>query len=182
MTIDAAAFRSAMSQYPTGVTVVATPAGDGVAAMTVGSFTSLSLDPPLVLICIANASRMADMLTPGRGISINMLRAESPALSTYFAGSWKEPAPPPHRFVPWSGVPRLEEASVALACRVTAVHDGGDHRVVVAEVLDIHQGLAPRAPLVFFNRRYHGVDAGTGQAAPELDRPDPSAQLFHEPW
>lgn len=182
MTIDPAAFRGAMSQYPTGVTVVAASVGDGVSAMTVGSFTSVSLEPPLVLLCVARLARMADVLSVGRSFSVNVLRGESQALSTFFAGSWKEPKAPPHRFVPWGEVPRLEEAAVALSCRVTAVTEGGDHWVIIAEVVDLHQGLAPRDPLIFFNRRYHRMDPRSGEAAPELDSPKTPAQLFHEPW
>lgn len=178
--MNAADFRQAMSQYPTGVAVVAMADPDGVEAMTVGSFTSLSLDPPLVVICVGRQARMAPRLVPEAALSINVLREDQGALSTYFAGSWKDPAPPPHRFVPWNEVPRLEGVIVTLAARVTALADGGDHLVVIAEVGGVHLGVAPRNPLLFFDRRYQRLDTGPGEAAPELD-PAEAARLFHEP-
>ena len=182
MSLDPATFRGVLSQYPTGVSVVATPVEGGVHAMTAGSFTSVSLDPPLVLFCVGKRARLAELIGVGTPFSVNVLRAESQALSTYFAGSWRESTPPPHRFVPWAGVPRLEEAGAALACRTAAVVEGGDHWIVVGQVTDLHLGLAPREPLVFFNRRYHRLDAGAGESAPELEPPETPAQLFHESW
>ena len=178
MTVD---LRQAMSQYPTGVSVVALAVGDGVHAMTVGTLMSLSLEPPMILICVGRQARMASLFVPGAAVSVNVLRHDQGALSTYFAGSWKEPTPPPHRFVPWNEVPRLEGAGMTLAARVTAVADGGDHLVVLAEVTGVHLGLVPRDPLLFFDRRYQRLDPGPGDAAPELDSPE-TARLFHEPW
>jgi flavin reductase (DIM6/NTAB) family NADH-FMN oxidoreductase RutF len=182
MTVDGGKFRAALSQYPTGVSVVAVPVAGGFHGMTAGSFTSVSLDPPLVLFCVGKRARLAALIRLDSPFSVNVLRVESQALSTYFAGSWKERVPPPHRFVPWAGVPRLEDAALALACRTTALIEAGDHWVVIGEVVDLHLGLAPRDPLVFFDRRYHRVAAGGGDAPAELEPPDPPAQLFHEAW
>ncbi len=179
---DPAAFRAAMSQYPTGVAVIATADGEGIHAMTAGSLTSVSLDPPLVLFCLSRRARMATLLSPDRRFSANVLRADQRALSTWFAGSWKEPVAPPHRFVPWRDVPRLEGVVATLGCLVTSIVDAGDHLIVIGSVTDIHQGPGPREPLVFFDRRYHSIDAGSAEAAPELDSPEAQAQLFHEPW
>ena len=106
--MNAGDFRQAMSQYPTGVSVVGMADPDGVQAMTVGSFTSLSLEPPLVVICVGRQARMAPRLVREARFSVNVLREDQGALSTYCAGSWKDLAPPPHRFVPWHDVPRLE--------------------------------------------------------------------------
>lgn len=179
--MNAGDFRQAMSQYPTGVSVVGMADADGVQAMTVGSFTSLSLEPPLVVICVGRQARMAPLLVPDAAFSINVLRDDQGALSTYFAGSWKDPVSPPHRFVPWNEVPRLEGVIMTLAARVTALADGGDHLVVIAEVGGVHLGVAPRNPLLFFDRRYQRLDTGPGEAAPELDSSE-AARLFHEPW
>jgi flavin reductase (DIM6/NTAB) family NADH-FMN oxidoreductase RutF len=182
VSVDPAGFRQALSQYPTGVSVVAVSTEGGVRAMTVGSFASVSLDPPLGLFCVAKRARLAAGIEPGRAFTVNVLRSDQRALSTYFAGAWREEKPPPHRFVPWGEVVRLEGAAISLAGRVTSVVDGGDHLVVIGVVIGVHKGLAPIEPLVFFNRRYHTVDGGAGEAAPELDPPDSSAQLFHETW
>lgn len=184
MTVDPATFRKGLSYYPTGVSVVSIAGPDGVQGMTVGSLSSVSLEPPLVLFCVAEAARLAPLLVVGRDVSINVLRADQSVLSTYFASGWKEPVPPPHRFVPWGGkaFARLEGAAVALAARITAINPGGDHSIVICQVSDIHVGLTPIEPLIFFDRRYHGVDTGPGGQAPELDARSGASQLFHDPW
>lgn len=182
MTIEPAAFREALSQYPTGVVVLAISDGSGVQGMTIGSFTSLSLSPPLVLLCVGKQARMAPLLTPGRPCSVNVLRADQQALSTYFAGSWKEASPPPHRFVEWGEVHRLEGAALVLGGTIDATFGGGDHLVVTIEVTDRNLGLPPRDPLLFFDRRYRRIDQDPGDAAPELDRGGAPAQMFHESW
>ena len=174
-------FREAMSQYPTGVAVVAMADPAGVRAMTVGSLASVSLEPALVLFCVGRVARMASLFRVGGLMSVNVLRADQQALSTYFAGGWKEKVAPPHRFVPWALGARLEGSALSLAAVVVQVVEAGDHVVVVAEVGAIHRGLGPIEPLVFFDRQYHRV-GGVGETAPELDAGDSSARLFHEPW
>ena len=182
MPFDSAAFRQAMGQLPTGVAVVALSEEDRIHAMTVGSFTSLSLDPPLVLACIGSRARMAPMFAAGQVFSANVLRGDQRALSTWFAGSWHGETPPPHRFLHWEGTPRLEGSVLSLACRVTQVVEAGDHLIVIGRVQAIHLGLTPRAPLVFFDRRYHQVDGGTGDRAPEIEAQDEGPQAFYELW
>lgn len=184
MTIDPAAFREALSQYPTGVVVLVIADGDGVQGMTIGSFTSLSLTPPLVLVCVGGQARMAPLLVPGRPCTVNVLRADQQALSTYFAGLWKEASPPPHRFVAWGDVHRLEGAALALGGTIASVFEGGDHLIVTIQVTDRNLGLPPRDPLLFFDRRYRRVDPARGEEAPDLDRTggSASAQLFHDSW
>lgn len=184
MTIEPAAFREAMSQYPTGVVVLAIADGGGIQGMTIGSFTSLSLTPPLVLLCVGKQARMGSLLAFGRLCSINVLRADQQALSTYYAGSWKGESPPPHRFVPWGHVHRMEGAALALSCTIAAVLDGGDHYIVTLEVGDRCLGLPPREPLIFHDRRYRRIDPSGGEDAPDLDRAagGSPAQLFHDAW
>lgn len=180
--IDPATFRKAMSQYPTGVAVVAIASHDGARAMTIGSLTSVSLEPPLVLFCVGRMARLASLLTIDTRLSINVLRVEQQPLSTYFASGWKGEASPPHRFVPWAQTARLEGAAMSLAIRITSVAEGGDHLIIVGQVEAVHVGLAPIEPLIFLDRRYHGVDGRAGEAAPEIDPPGTPSQLFHDPW
>lgn len=182
MTLDPGAFRHLLSQYPTGVAVVAVSVEGGVRAMTVGSFTSVSLEPPLALFCVAKRAKLAAAIEPRRPFSVNVLRADQQALSTFFAGAWKAPTPPPFRFVPWGEAVRLEGVAVSLAARIATVVDGGDHLIVIGVIEDLHRGLGPIEPLVFFDRQYYTVDIDAGEAAPELDPPDGTAQLFHEAW
>src|ERR1700679_4151316 len=105
---NAKSFRETLGLLATGVSVVATQIGGQVHAMTANAVSSLSLDPPLVLFCPAKRARFSNLLPQARGFSINFLRDEQEALSTYFAGFWKEPDAPRHRFVTAGGLPRLE--------------------------------------------------------------------------
>jgi flavin reductase (DIM6/NTAB) family NADH-FMN oxidoreductase RutF len=84
--------------------------------------------------------------------------------------------------VPWTGTARLEGAALSLAIRITSLVEGGDHLIVVGQVGAVHHGLGPIEPLIFFDRRYHGIDGGSGNLAPEIDPPGAPSQLFHDPW
>jgi len=98
--LEARRFRDTIGLFVTGVAIIVGCAADEVLAMTVNAVSSVSLDPMLMLFCPAKKSRVAQRLTSLSGFSINILRHEQQALSTYFAGAWREPAPPPFRFVP----------------------------------------------------------------------------------
>lgn len=166
--IDAREFRNTLGLFASGVAVIVGRSGDSVQAMTANAVSSLSLDPPLVLFCPAKKSRMAQNLDGIEGFTINFLREEQQALSSYFAGGWKHEQPPPHRLVDAPGAPRLEGALASLCCAKHAVHDGGDHLVVVGRVLALHQGIPPRVPLVFFAGSYREL-ANIGAPAPDLN-------------
>src|SRR5690349_13755757 len=98
-------FREAMSAWATGVSVVATRADELEYGVTVSSFTSLSLDPPLVLVCLQNKSAILPMIEQVRGFSVSMLAHGQAAESKQFAGSGREPTPRVDAFVrePGSG-------------------------------------------------------------------------------
>src|ERR1700691_2423108 len=96
---DAKSFRETLGLLATGVCVIATQIDGQVHAMTANAVSSLSLDPPLVLFCPAKRARFSQLLPRSSGFSINFLRDEQEALSTYFAGVWQESAPPRYRFV-----------------------------------------------------------------------------------
>lgn len=105
------AFRETLGLFATGVSVIATEIEAQTHAMTANSVSSLSLDPMLVLFCLAKRARFSKLLPQTSGFSINFLREEQEALSTYFAGFWKEPEPPRHRFVKSAGLPGSRAAS-----------------------------------------------------------------------
>jgi 3-hydroxy-9,10-secoandrosta-1,3,5(10)-triene-9,17-dione monooxygenase reductase component len=151
---DARAFRRTVGHFATGVTVIAIEAEGAIKAMTANSFTSLSLDPPLVLFCVGQATNMGRLIGGARGFSVNILCEDQEDLSAYFAGVWKDPSPPPFSFVPWEGGPRLERCRAALGCTVEAVHEGGDHWIVVGRVLALHEAEPPSRPLLFHEGRY----------------------------
>jgi flavin reductase (DIM6/NTAB) family NADH-FMN oxidoreductase RutF len=183
MTVETAAFRGTVGLFTTGVTVISTAVDETVHAMTANAFTSLSLTPPLVLCCVAKRARMAEILSSpaAERFAINVLRADQAALSSFFAGAWREAAPPPFRFVPWDAAPRLEGSVAAINCVKHELYEGGDHWIVVGRVVAVHQGVPPLDPLVFFAREYHALRR-EGTQAPDLPVAAGSAQVFYDPW
>lgn len=182
MTLDPRAFRQTIGLFATGVTVVAVDAGGELHGMTANAVSSLSLDPLLVLVCVGKQARLADLLKQTNGFSINILRDDQQALSTFFAGGWKDAAPPPFRFVPWQGGPRLEGCAAALGCALYRIVEGGDHWIVIGQVMALHQGVEPRHPLLFYGGRYGRLDADVSALAPDLGWVETPVQVFYDPW
>ena len=154
MAIDPREFRHTVGQFVTGVTVIAADIDGSVRGMTANAFTSLSLDPPLVLFCVAKKAHLGQVIHRADGFSVNVLRQEQQNLSTYFAGGWKEPEPPPFTFEPWQGGPMLADSGAALGCTVEAIHEGGDHFIVIGRVQAMYRRAEPWAPLVFATGKY----------------------------
>jgi 3-hydroxy-9,10-secoandrosta-1,3,5(10)-triene-9,17-dione monooxygenase reductase component len=157
---DASHLRHVLGHYPTGVAVItaATPAGP--VGMAVNSFTSVSLDPALVLFCPAHSSTTWPDLRQAGRIAINVLSAQQEHISALFARrgvnrfaemSWK-----PGR----NGAPLLDGALGWLEATIEAEYEAGDHWVVLARIehLGVHESVDQ--PLVFFGGRYFsGLDA-----------------------
>jgi flavin reductase (DIM6/NTAB) family NADH-FMN oxidoreductase RutF len=159
MPIDSQTFRQTVGQFVTGVTVIAIDIGETIRAMTANSFTSLSLDPPLVLFCIGKDTRAGQVVHEASGFSVNILADGQQDLSSYFAGLWKDPSPPPFAFLAWDGGPRLEGSAASLGCDVHAIHEGGDHWIVIGRVVAVHRSDPPARPLVFFSGAYVELDS-----------------------
>jgi len=175
-------FRDTMGLFATGVAVVAVHDGTEVHAMTANAVSSLSLEPMLLLFCPARKARLAPFLAVGVPFSINVLRAEQQAISTYFSGTWKQRAPPPYRFVAMGAAPRLEGSLASLGCSVRSISDGGDHLLVVGEVLQLKQGIAPHEPLLFYRGRYGQLDPGSAAVAPDLGAvTDEPTHIYYDP-
>ena len=155
--IDAVALREVMQRYPTGVTVVATAGDDGApCGLTVNSFTSVSLEPPLVLVCIDQASSSHDRLVEASSFAVSVLSRGQEQLARRFA---VEPSPSRFDRVEWvqcpTGDPVLEGAAAWLACALHAVHAGGDHSILVGRVEALGTG-GPEA-LAFYRGRFWAV-------------------------
>ena len=163
MAIDPKAFRRTVGQFVTGVTVIAADIDGAVRAMTANAFTSLSLDPPLVLFCVAKKAHLGQLIHQADGFSVNILTLEQQPLSAYFSGGWKEPDPPPFTFDPWQGGPMLSGVAAALGCSVETIHEGGDHFIVVGRVLALYHREPAAAPLVFTAGRYAALAPTDGQ-------------------
>jgi len=152
--IDTREFRQTVGQFATGVTVIAAELEGTVHAFTANSFTSLSLEPPLVLFCVGKSTKTARLLHVGARFCVNVLHEEQRDISTCFAGAWRCEAPPPFAFVTWHESPRLEGSIAALSCRAEAIHEGGDHWIVVGRVAAFQRREDGLAPLLFFSGAY----------------------------
>ena len=181
-TPDPKAFRDVLGLFATGVAVIATNVDGQLHAMTANAVSSLSLDPMLVLFCPAKRARFSQLLPHASGFSINFLRDEQEALSTYFAGGWRETTPPRFRFITADGLPRLEGSLASLICTKHEVYDGGDHWLVTVEVRRVYRGVEPLRPLLFFHGKYRRVDVRDGTSAPDLvnTSDEPVQMYYHE--
>ena len=150
---DPRTLRDALGCFATGVTVV-TCLHDGVpAGLTVNSFTSVSLDPPLLLVCIAKQAASAPALTSASHFAVNVLQTGQQPASIRFATRDED------RFgaTPWAcgeaGAPILEESLGVFDCERYAVYDGGDHHILVGQVVKASFD-ASLDPLLYFRGRY----------------------------
>lgn len=156
MAVDTRSFRQVMSQFTTGVTVVATVHNNIPHGLTVASFCSLSLEPPLVLVCI-DKKAVAHNMIAGSGIfAVSILHSEQAWVSRLFA----DPATEGHRFdeIPYhtaeSGAPILNDCLAWIDCRVQTAYEGGDHTIFIGEVLDLWANDETLTPLVYFRSGY----------------------------
>ncbi|MCU1328847.1 MAG: flavin reductase domain protein FMN-binding [Bryobacterales bacterium] len=150
---DAALFRRVCSRFATGVTVVTTRSADGNPhGLTVNSFTSVSLDPPLVLVSIDARNQVLERFAEGASLAINVLAEDQQEISTRFAATVDD------RFggVRWApgllGEPVLDGCIACFECLVDKAVEAGDHIIVIAVVKNMR--LADGEPLVFFDSAY----------------------------
>ena len=141
---DARRFRDTVGLFATGVAVIVARADQEVLAMTANAVSSVSLEPQLVMFCPGKRSKLAGHIARLSGFTINILRDDQQALSTYFAGGWTETAPPKYRFVETDDLPRLEGSLASLICTKRDVYEAGDHWLVTLEVRQLHRGVCGR--------------------------------------
>lgn len=149
-------FKAAMSRWVTGVTVITTRSRAGeIAGLTASSFTSVSLDPPLVLFCLGHASTSKPAFDATDGFVVNVLGAGQQAL----AGGFAKLGGDKFADVGWRpglrDMPLLDDALAHLECRIVQKHPGGDHTIVVGEVERIDVREDP--PLVYYRGAYHAM-------------------------
>jgi flavin reductase (DIM6/NTAB) family NADH-FMN oxidoreductase RutF len=179
--LDARRFRETMGLFATGVAVIVARSGHEVLAMTANAVSSVSLDPMLVMFCPSKSSNLARHLAGLTAFSINILRQDQQALSTYFAGGWKEPAPPPFRLVPARCAPRLEGCLASIHCEPWKIMEVGDHWMVFGQVMELCTGVSPRQPLLFLSGRYREVGSAVSTPAPDLSNVhDEPAHIYYE--
>ena len=170
-TVDAGAFREAMGSFPTGVTVVTVASGDGhIHGITVNSFSSVSLDPMLVLICLKKTSRGLGLIERAGAFAVNVLSAGQHDLARRFANRQRPVGPAMFDGVPFepgvTGCPVLVDASASFDCRLRRSHPAGDHLIVLGEVVAlVHRPQLE--PLIF-----HAGTYGAGRRSPAVDSLD----------
>ena len=156
--VDEASLRRALGRFATCVCVVTTVDRGADHAMTVSAFTSVSLEPPLVLVCVEIDSRFHDAVLTSGMWAISVLEAGArPAaewLSTRGRPLHGQLNRVPHRRGPMTGAAVLEEALSALECRTDAVHPGGDHSIVVGEVIGVWNREGAGSPLLYHRGGY----------------------------
>src|ERR687892_276922 len=173
--IDLGRFRAALARFATGVTVVGYTGEDGAPrGVTVNAFSSVSLEPSLVLVAIARRARSHELLQ-GKPFSVNVLKVEQEPLARHFAGEDQDVE---IRWVKGVVAPRLAEPLAWLECEPWAEYEGGDHTLFVGRVVDFLFGAADA--LGFYQSRFVPV------ARPVPSQPpvpyDPFELPYDAPW
>lgn len=153
MPVDDAQFKLAMSHFVSGVTVVTTEHDGTLYGMTVASFASLSLNPPLVLVCIEKSVKSHDAIAAAGRFGVSMLAKEQAEISNRFASKKVE-----DRFAVtgWSrgelGMPLIDGSTCAIECTLHSQLEGGDHTIFVGEVSSVR--AQESQPLVYYRSGY----------------------------
>lgn len=159
MTASAEVFKQVLSQWASGVSVVTTNDDGMLYGLTVSSFSSLSLDPPLILVCLANGNRILSMIERSQGFAVSLLATEQVAASNYFARPGRLPTPDFTEIEGrWTscGQPVIANALAWVACALHVAIPQGDHTIVIGRVLEGEVDPA-RRPLLYWSRGYRQV-------------------------
>ena len=161
-TVDASAFRRAMGSFPTGVTIVTVASDDGsMHGITVNSFSSVSLDPMLVLVCLNQTSRGVSLIERAGAFVVNVLSAGQQDVSRWFANRYRPVDSTMFDGVPFepgvTGCPVLVDATASFECRLRQSHRAGDHLIMLGEVIAlIHRPQLE--PLIFHAGSYKSLE------------------------
>ena len=155
MSIDDAQFKLAMSHFASGVTVVTTEHEGKPFGMTVAAFSSLSLHPPLVLVCIEKTVKTHDAIASAGTFGVSILSSKQADISNRFASRAEDKFAGTEVVRGELGVPLIGGAITRLACKVTEKLEGGDHTIFVGEVVDAN--TEEGEPLVYFRSGYREI-------------------------
>ena len=158
MPVTSEEFRTALSRFPSGVTVVTTRDNEErFHGITVSAFCSLSLEPPRVLICIEKTTGSHEALMASRAFVVNMLGAGQREVSERFASTIDNKFDGMDLDAGLDGIPVLLGCIASLECRVTSSYDGGDHSIFVGEVerATVYDG----DPILYFRGDYRALSA-----------------------
>ena len=158
--VDADTFKNALASWASGVTVLTTEHEGQVYGITASSFSTLSMDPLLVLVCIQNGNHLERMVPASGKFAVSVLATGQDAISNHFAVSGRDPGPELdgfETFTDQTGCPILTDAIAHLDCELESVLPGGDHVIAVGRVVGAASD-AGKEPLLYFRRGYHGLD------------------------
>jgi flavin reductase ActVB len=149
-------FRAALSRFPSGVTVVTTADADGrLFGITVSAFCSVSLEPPMILVCIERTTGSHQALTETGALVVNILSEDQVELSERFASVSAEKFDDLEYEMSNAGLPVLAGIAVSLECTVNSVVAAGDHSIFIAGVDKVH--VTDAEPLVYFHSEYRAL-------------------------
>jgi flavin reductase (DIM6/NTAB) family NADH-FMN oxidoreductase RutF len=157
MTFDSKAFRNALGAFPTGIAVVTAAGADTHVGITVNSFTSVSLDPPLVLWCIDRKSARYPTFAAALGFTISILASGHREVSSRLAKSGEHSLDGVALAPTELGPPALADALAVFECARENVWDAGDHAVLIGRVLRFARHDSAGAPLIYFRGRYSAL-------------------------
>ena len=161
MSIDPKELRNTMGKFATGVTVVTADNAGARRGMTANAFSSLSLDPPLALVCVDQKAGFLGTIQGARKFAINFLAEDQKSTSDWFAGKGRDAedqfAEIPHE-AGENGAPVITGALATLECETHEELSGGDHIIVVGRVTRIITGEDLREPLLFYAGAYRKMD------------------------
>lgn len=157
MPIDKDAFKEALRGWASGVTVVTSRAGDKVHGMTVSAFSSVSADPPLVLVCANRSSTTHGIIEEGGVFAVNILAEHQEEVSNVFASAKYEDSRLER--VGWTegetGAPLIDEALATLECKVSSAHREGSHTIYIGQVEAVHTN--DTTPLLYYKGGYRSL-------------------------
>lgn len=149
-------YKDALRKFANGITVVTVASDGNVHGMTVSSFASLSLDPPLVVVCLEKGSRTRAMVRAGMAFSVNVLGANQEHIAQAFASVGQKTFDRFPHHTGRKGAPLFDDAIAWIECDVQDIVDGGDHDIIIGEVVECigRDG----APLIYFDRDYRTLE------------------------
>ncbi|HEX6178049.1 MAG TPA: flavin reductase family protein [Thermoanaerobaculia bacterium] len=155
MPLDEAAFKLAMSHFASGVTVVTTEHEGVPYGMTVASFASLSLRPPLVVVCIEKSVKTHDAIAASRKFGVSILAEDQADISGRFASKADDKFSGVSTLRSSLELPLIDGAICTIECRVTDQLPGGDHTIFIGETIDVQ--TSEGKPLVYFRSGYRQI-------------------------
>jgi flavin reductase (DIM6/NTAB) family NADH-FMN oxidoreductase RutF len=164
---DRAELRGVFGKFATGITVV-TAGQEPPRGMTANSFTSVSLSPALVLVCVLREAAMHKAILDCESFAVSVLSAHQEEVARHFANHRRPRGEAEFEVIgstpgKHTGAPILQDAHAWLECRLAAVYDGGDHSIFLGEVLDLGHG-ADGDVLLFYRGGFHRLETGVGES------------------